>query len=120
MTPSEISLAFAREVAGYSEANTLPGYEPRVADGYGTMLPDYANDWNATIAVLKAKGLKFQILEESCIVEEVEKEPHYLDIYNEDMPDPAYGEQERLGEDYYTPRALCLAAIKCVREQGNG
>ena len=101
MTAAEISLAFAREVAGYPEANALPGYEPRIADG--AMLPDYANDWNATIVAIEAKGWSFQLMSGPVVHRDATVRADGKAFYG-------HGELDE-------PRAiaLCRAAIKCTR-----
>lgn len=62
MTAAETSLAFAREVAGFDpqEIRLTNGETvPSVGAGSSHRLPDYANDWNATIAAVEAKGWTF-------------------------------------------------------------
>ncbi len=103
MTAAEISLEFAREVAGYPNANALPGYEPRIADGSGVMLPDYVNDWNATILAVEAKGWTFQIMSGPVI--------------HRDATVRADGKAFYGHGEFHEPCAiaLCRAAIKCAR-----
>lgn len=124
MTAAEISLAFAREMAGldtdqeclYENGREIidHGGIPECVCGWTgrnwdqtehkKAIPDYANDWNATIAALEQRGMswgteyiggqKYFWVESSSLFES-EKGPG--------------------------PSALCLAAIKCVREsKSNG
>lgn len=113
MTSAELNQAFAREVAGLD-----PGNECLIGDVHGDLvcvcgwhkedwdhpyqklIPDYTKDWNATIAVLKAKGMTWHSGPTSAWVTKgfVSKSCNHLKDDGE-----------------YTPRALCLAAIKCVK-----
>jgi len=56
MTPAEISLAFAREVAGYPDAFWAGDY---LDNGNAQRLPDYIKDWNAVIAEIEKRWLKW-------------------------------------------------------------
>lgn len=53
MNPAEISLAFAREVAGYPDAFWAGDY---LDNGSAQRLPDYSKDWNAVIAEIEKRG----------------------------------------------------------------
>lgn len=103
---AEISLAFAREVAGYPEAVLEDGrvYSCPFPGDVKCMLSlptqDYANDWNATIAALLSRELFWST--DDGFVFHVFSDP-------QDIGPASFG-------DGSTPRALCLAAIKCVRE----
>lgn len=54
----QLTLDFARLVAGYPDAAF---YGAHLRDGsassIGQLLPDYPNDWNATIGAIEARGL---------------------------------------------------------------
>jgi hypothetical protein len=114
MTPAEISLAFAREVAGYPDAcyeDWFPEgspYNPVLFDKpreffVARELPDYANDWNATIAVLEQRRMPWGT--------EYVGGQKYFWVESGSL----FKIEEGKG-----PSALMLAAVKCVREQGNG
>lgn len=100
MTAAELNLAFAREVAGYPEAFWAGDY---LDNGSAQRLPDYANDWNATIAALEHRGMPWGT--------EYVGGQKYFWVESGSL----FKIEEGKG-----PSALCLAAIKCVREQGNG
>jgi len=98
MTPAEISLAFAREVAGYPDAFWAGDY---LDCGSAQRLPDYANDWNATIAAIMGKGLEWgRDYNGGYCWQWVRSGDVFGDVWGEGSVSD-----------------LCLAAIKCVREQ---
>ena len=115
MTGAELNLAFAREVAGYPDAKwdhsyDIPvltsGVDEPVFDGSRVgqrILPDYASDWNATIAVLEHRGMSWGT--------EYVGGQKYFWVESGSL----FKIEEGKG-----PSALMLAAVKCVREQGNG
>ena len=126
MTPAEISLAFAREVAGrdtdqeclYENGREIidHGGIPECVCGWSgrnwdqtehkKAIPDYANDWNATIAAVEARGWTFQVMSG--------RKMHRDATVRNGSGVVFYGHGEL---DAPRAIALCLAAIKCVREQ---
>lgn len=104
---AEISLAFAREVAGHPDAywvHTRPHWT-LCAPGVPVSLPDYTNDWNATIAAVEARGWTFQVMSG--------RKMHRDATVRNGSGVAFYGHGEL---DAPRATALCLAAIKCVRE----
>jgi hypothetical protein len=70
---------------------------------YQKLIPDYASDWNATIAVLEHRGMSWGT--------EYVGGQKYFWVESGSL----FKIEEGKG-----PSALMLAAVKCVREQGNG
>jgi len=99
MNPAELSLAFAREVAGYPGAVLLVYVSPTAVYNQESRLPDYASDWNATIAVLEHRSMSWGT--------EYVGGQKYFWVESGSL----FKIEEGKG-----PSALMLAAVKCVRE----
>lgn len=105
MIAAEISLAFAREVAGYPDAFWAGDY---LDCGSAQRLPDYTKDWNAVIAALEQRGMSWGT--------EYIGGQKYFWVESGSLFESEEGPLSPQDHQRWGPSALCLAAIKCVRE----
>jgi hypothetical protein len=107
MTAAETSLAFAREVVGLDPQEIrLTNGETVPSVGAGS---DYANDWNATIAAVEAKGWTFNTY--NTIAETYPSRDASVRTFSMRT---FHGRGEF---DEPCAIALCRAAIKCARAE---
>lgn len=123
MTSAEISLAFAREVVGYQNAGITQGGLDANPDAMmgGYILPDYANDWNATIAAIKTHGFEWE-KNHSAWLPEVGARKIRVETFSvrkipkEKQPSGFWYSVDQV-PCWNNCMALCIAAIKCARAE---